>query len=246
MRPNPLRLLVLALPLLALAGCGTTRSCGSDTDYLQAVERPPIKLPADFTPSERIQPLAIPPVDPNPAKLDPEPQCLDEPPKFFARKAPPPAPTALTAPAATAPSVAPAAAAATAASVAPAAAASVAPAAAAAAVAPTDGADEVVRAWAAAWAAGQPDAVVEMYSENFQAAGEGGSAAFLEQRRQQVATGRSPAATLEDVTVAADGPDRRVVTFLQRFGEGAVRKEMTLAREGGTWRIVAERTLAVL
>ena len=240
MRPNPLRLLVLALPLLALSGCGTTRSCGSDTDYLQAVERPPIKLPADFTPSERIQPLTIPPVDPNPAKLDPEPRCLDEPPKFFARKASlpaPAAPAALAAPAATAASVAPAAAAATAASVAP---------AAAAAVAPTDGADEVVRAWAAAWAAGQPDAVVEMYSENFQAAGEGGSAAFLEQRRQQVATGRSPAATLEDVTVAADGPDRRIVTFLQRFGEGAVRKEMTLAREGGTWRIVAERTLAVL
>jgi hypothetical protein len=238
MRPNPLRLLVLALPLLALAGCGTTRSCGSDTDYLQAVERPPIKLPADFTPSERIQPLTIPPVDPNPAKLDPEPQCLDQPPKFFARTAPPPtpaAPAALTAPAATA---APAAAAATA--------ASVAPAAAAATVAPTDGADEVVRAWAAAWASGQPDAVVEMYSESFQAAGEGGSAAFLEQRRQQVATGRNPAATLEDLTVAADGPDRRVVTFLQRFGEGAVRKEMTLAREGGTWRIVAERTLAVL
>jgi hypothetical protein len=156
MRPNPLRLLVLALPLLALAGCGTTRSCGSDTDYLQAVERPPIKLPADFTPSERIQPLTIPPVDPNPAKLDPEPQCLDQPPKFFARTAPPPtpaAPAALTAPAATA---APAAAAATA--------ASVAPAAAAATVAPTDGADEVVRAWAAAWASGQPDAVVEMYS----------------------------------------------------------------------------------
>lgn len=237
MRPNPLRLLVLALPLLALAGCGTTRSCGSDTDYLQAVERPPIKLPADFTPSERIQPLTIPPVDPNPAKLDPEPRCLDEPPKFFARKTPPPAPAApaaLTAPAATAASVAPAA---TAASVAP---------AAAAASAPADGADEVVRAWAAAWAAGQPDAVVQMYSENFQAAGEGGSAAFLEQRRQQVVTGRSPAATLEDVTVAADGADRRVVTFLQRFGEGAVRKEMTLAREGGTWRIVAERTLEVL
>jgi hypothetical protein len=241
MRPNPLRLLVLALPLLALAGCGTTRSCGSDTDYLQAVERPPIKLPADFTPSERIQPLAIPPVDPNPVKLDPEPRCLDEPPKYFARKAQPPAPAApaaLTAPAATAASVAPAATATTA--------ASVAPAAAATTVAPSDGADEVVRAWAAAWAAGQPDAVVQMYSENFQAAGEGGSAAFLEQRRQQVVTGRSPAATLEEVTVAADGPDRRVVRFLQRFGEGAVRKEMTLAREGGTWRIVAERTLEVL
>ena len=41
------------------------------------------------------------------------------------------------------------------------------------------------------------------------------------------------------------GADRRVVTFVQRFGEGAVRKELTLAREGELWRIVAERTLEV-
>jgi len=85
-----------------------------------------------------------------------------------------------------------------------------------------------------------------MYSPNFQAAGDAGAAAFLEQRRQQIETGRPPEPKLEDVTVTASGADRRVVTFVQRFGEGAVRKELTLAREGEIWRIVAERTLEVL
>jgi hypothetical protein len=85
-----------------------------------------------------------------------------------------------------------------------------------------------------------------MYSPSFQSSGEGGSEAFLEQRRQQIETGRPPEPKLEEVTVSAAGADRRVVTFVQRFGEGAVRKEMTLVREGGIWRIVAERTLEVL
>ena len=76
--------------------------------------------------------------------------------------------------------------------------------------------------------------------------GEGGAAAFLEQRRQQIDTGRPPEPKLEDVTVTAPSPDRRVVTFVQRFGEGAVRKELTLALEGQLWRIVAERTLGML
>jgi hypothetical protein len=193
------RLLVLAVPLALLAGCGTTRSCGSDSDYLQAVERAPIKLPPEVTPTERIQPLAIPPVDPNPAKLDPQPRCLDEPPKFFARKG-----------------------------------------------AVADPAEEAVRLWAWAWASRKADAVIQMYSPGFQSAGEGGVAAFLEQRRQQVETGRPPEPKLEDVAVTASGADRRVVTFVQRFGEGGVRKELTLAREGEIWRIVAERTLEVL
>ena len=85
-----------------------------------------------------------------------------------------------------------------------------------------------------------------MYSPNFAATGEGGAAAFLEQRRQQIETGRPPEPKLEDVTVTTPGPDRRVVTFVQRFGEGAVRKELTLALEGQLWRIVAERTLGML
>ena len=201
MRLTPLRLLALVLSLVALTGCSTTsRSCGGDTEYLQAVERPPIKLPPEMTPTERIQPLVIPPVDPSPTTLDPAPRCLDEPPKFFARKA----------------------------------------------ATTTDPAEEAVRLWAWAWASRKTDTVIQMYSPNFQAAGEAGAAAFLEQRRQQIETGRPPEPKLEDVTVTASGADRRVVTFVQRFGEGAVRKELTLAREGEIWRIVAERTLEVL
>jgi hypothetical protein len=195
------RLLLLALPLAILAGCGTTgaRSCGGNADYLQAVERPPIKLPPEVTPTERIQPMQIPVVDPDPVRLDPQPRCLDEPPRFFARKG----------------TVA-------------------------------DPVEDAVRLWAWAWASRKADAVLQMYSPDFQATGEGGLPAFLEQRRQQVETGRSPEPKLEDVVVTASGTDRRVVTFVQRFGEGGVRKELTLEREGVLWRIVAERTLEVL
>jgi hypothetical protein len=196
------RLLALAIPLAILAGCSSTstRSCGGDAEYLQAVERPPIKLPPEVTPTERIQPMLIPPVDPNPQKLDPQPPCLDEPPKFFARKA---------------------------------------------AVA-ADPAEEAVRIWAWAWASRKADTVIQLYSPDFEATGEGGAAAFLEQRRQQIETGRPPEPKLEEVTVTTPGPDRRVVTFVQRFGEGAIRKELTLALEGQLWRIVAERTLGML
>jgi hypothetical protein len=103
-----------------------------------------------------------------------------------------------------------------------------------------------VRIWAWAWASRKADTVLQMYSPSFQATGEGGSAAFLEQRRQQIETGRPPEPKLEDVAVTAPAPDRRVVTFVQRFGEGAVRKELTLALEGQLWRIVSERTLGML
>jgi hypothetical protein len=199
MRPTLPHLLALILPLAVLAGCGTTRSCGGDTEYLQAVERPPIKLPPEVTPTERIQPMRIPAVDPSPQQLDPQPRCLDEPPKYFARKA-----------------------------------------------VAADPAEEAVRVWAWAWASRKADTVIQMYSPGFEATSEGGAAAFLEQRRQQIETGRPPEPKLEDVVVTAPAPDRRVVTFVQRFGEGAVRKELTLALEGPLWRIVAERTLGML
>jgi hypothetical protein len=109
-----------------------------------------------------------------------------------------------------------------------------------------DAAEEAVVAWAAAWADKKPDAVLQMYSPQFEAQGEGGSAAYLDQRRQQVTSGRSPSARLEDVSVEAVSADKRVVRFVQRFGDDRVRKELTLVREPQGWRIVSERTLEVL
>jgi hypothetical protein len=91
MRPNPLRLALFALVLLALGGCASTTSCsGGDDAYLKAKERPRLDLPAGVMGSERIQPVVIPPASPDPTKLDPEPRCLDYPPQYFAK--PPAAP----------------------------------------------------------------------------------------------------------------------------------------------------------
>jgi len=202
MRPILLRLLLAGLPLAVLAGCGASslqRGCGGDTEYLEAVERPPLQLPPEIVPTERMKPLEIPPVDPNPTALDPVPRCLDQPPHYYARKG-----------------------------------------------AVADPAEEVVHAWAAAWAARKPDVVLQAYSSVFQPPGEGGASAFLEQRREQVLSGPAPNSKLEDVTVSTAGADRRVVTFTQRFGEGALRRELTLVREPAGWRIVAERTIEVL
>jgi hypothetical protein len=89
MRLSPSRLLLPALLLLGLSGCGTTRSCGGNEDYLKAEERPLLQLPPSMVGSERIKPIVIPPVAPDAQKLDPEPRCLDFPPPFFGRKPPP-------------------------------------------------------------------------------------------------------------------------------------------------------------
>lgn len=109
-----------------------------------------------------------------------------------------------------------------------------------------DSVEETVNAWAAAWAGRKADAVASYYSSDFQGTGEGGSAAFLEQRRQQVSSGKAPEARLDELAVTAVGSDRRIVTFVQRFGDNAVRKELTLVREPNGWRIASERTLEVL
>lgn len=109
--------------------------------------------------------------------------------------------------------------------------------------APPDSAEAAVRGWAAAWAAHKPDAVMQMYSSSFQAPGAAGSAAFLEQREEQVATGDLPSPDLQDVVVTSQGPDKRVVTFVQVFGKERIRRELTLERDGQAWKIVSERTL---
>ena len=72
-----------------------------------------------------------------------------------------------------------------------------------------------------------------------------GSAAWLEQRREQVATGPVPDSMVSNLKVEPDGADRRVVTFVQKFGVNALRKELVLVRESGSWRIASEKVADV-
>lgn len=106
--------------------------------------------------------------------------------------------------------------------------------------------EEVIASWAQAWASREADAVIELYSASFTPPTDtAGRAAWLEQRREQVATGPIPDSMVENMRVEPDGQDRRVATFVQRFGTNSLRKELTLVREAGSWRIVAERVIDV-
>ena len=106
--------------------------------------------------------------------------------------------------------------------------------------------EEVVASWAQAWANREADAVVALYSGSFTAPTDSaGSTAWLEQRREQVATGPVPDPLVEGLRVEPDGADRRIVRFVQNFGTNSLRKELTMVREGGSWRIVAEKVAEV-
>ena len=106
--------------------------------------------------------------------------------------------------------------------------------------------EEVVASWAQAWANREADAVIALYSGAFTAPTDSaGSAAWLEQRREQVATGPVPDSVVEGMRVEPDGADKRVVRFVQKFGTNSLQKELTLVREGASWRIVAEKVAEV-
>lgn len=106
--------------------------------------------------------------------------------------------------------------------------------------------EEVIASWAQAWANRESDAVLALYSTGFKAPTESAdSAAWLEQRREQVATGPAPDGVIEGLTVEPDGDDRRIAKFVQRFGANSLRKELTLVRESGSWRIVEEAVAGV-
>lgn len=106
--------------------------------------------------------------------------------------------------------------------------------------------EEVVASWAQAWSSREADAVIALYSSSFVAPTDSaGSAAWLEQRREQVATGPVPDSMIEGLRMEPDGPDRRIATFVQKFGTNSLRKELTLVREGGSWRIVSEKVVEV-
>ena len=101
--------------------------------------------------------------------------------------------------------------------------------------------EEVVASWAQAWANREADAVVALYSTQFVAPTDAaGSKEWIEQRREQVATGPVPDSMVKGLKVEPDGADRRIVSFTQQFGVNALKKQLILVRENGSWRIVEE------
>lgn len=102
--------------------------------------------------------------------------------------------------------------------------------------------EEMIADWAQAWADRNGETVVAMYSQEFIDSPAGGSA-WSAQRRDEVASGPEAKARLENVKIAAAGTDRQVATFVQRFGDAAVKKELTLKRENGVWKIESERVI---
>jgi hypothetical protein len=105
--------------------------------------------------------------------------------------------------------------------------------------------EEVVASWAQSWAGRDAEAVLALYSESFDAPTGSGRGPWLSERREQIATGPLPDSKVTDMQVRTEDENRRVVTFVHRFGTNALRKELTLVREGTSWRIVNERVLDV-
>ncbi|MET0657242.1 MAG: hypothetical protein ABW110_03675 [Steroidobacteraceae bacterium] len=105
--------------------------------------------------------------------------------------------------------------------------------------------EEVVASWAQAWADRDSDAVIALYSESFAAPTDTGRGPWLSERREQIATGPVPEPKLQGLNVRNESEDRRIVSFSQRFGTNVLRKELTLVREAGSWRIVGERVMDV-
>jgi hypothetical protein len=104
--------------------------------------------------------------------------------------------------------------------------------------------EEVVASWAQAWANREADAVLALYSTQFVAPTDSsGAKDWLEQRREQVATGPLPDSMVKGLKVEPDGADRRIVSFTQQFGVNALKKQLTLVRESGSWRIVEEKAV---
>jgi hypothetical protein len=105
--------------------------------------------------------------------------------------------------------------------------------------------EEVVASWAQGWADRDAESVVALYSESFDAPTGAGRGPWLSERREQIATGPVPEPRLQELQIRTESEERRVVSFIQRFGTNTLRKELTLVREAGSWRIVAERVLDV-
>lgn len=122
-----------------------------------------------------------------------------------------------------------------------------APAAALTPPAATADADLIARinAWAGSWAAQDADAYLAFYADDFVPAAGLSRRQWAAQRRQRLRAPAWIAVQVEQFSIAAPGPTRRLVTFRQDYRSPRVKeratKELTLELRDGHWLITRER-----
>lgn len=113
------------------------------------------------------------------------------------------------------------------------------------AISPLSLPEEIVAIWAQAWNERNTERMMAAYSPNFVAPEGTTREAWLELRREQVATGPVPSPGVQGLKMTQPSPDRRIATFAQRFGNNTIRRELTFVRESSFWHIAQERVLEV-
>ena len=113
------------------------------------------------------------------------------------------------------------------------------------AAAPIDEAKATVEAWARAWSERDVTRYLRYYGEGFAPENSASRAAWEKSRRQMIERRRSIAVTVRDLRVEPLSDQRVVAHYMQDYVADAYResgtpKRLVLAREGPSWRIVAE------
>ncbi len=104
---------------------------------------------------------------------------------------------------------------------------------------------DFARAWARAWSEQRVEDYLGLYATDFRPAGELGRGEWEEQRRSRILRPRRIEVELSAFEAAPISAERAQIAFEQSYASDSysdsVRKTFELIREGGAWKILAER-----
>ncbi len=104
---------------------------------------------------------------------------------------------------------------------------------------------DLARTWARAWSEQRVDDYLRLYATDFRPADELSRGEWEEQRRTRILKPRQIDVELSAIEAVAIGTERAQVSFDQSYRSDAyrdkVRKTLERVREGGAWKILAER-----
>ena len=234
---TPLRAALLAAVAVCLSACGTT-SCERDDPFLATTEGDPLRVPEGLASPRATGKFQIPEAASDKPVRGP---CGDLPPLRKVVAAPQAAPAVdLPSPPTTAASLDPAADPALAAASGP------------PAISGNIEADvrDLVTEWTRAWRGADSTTLMAFYSKEFEPPVPGETRAAWAQKRAMLLEQSGPADVRFDRLVVSQTGNGATARFIQEFHNGgqinALVKELDLAREDGSWKIIRERVVDVL